>query len=598
MILTSCAVDETVPIASVHGHKQQRPPDTARCELVQLSLTPDPRRERKFARHSYVLPVEKGVHEHGVRQFLQSMTVLHVPVSPMAEAAAICIQQCCRSRFTSLPAGKPMLHASIEIASGGSGSGGGSGSNGSVGSGVGSRPGSRAGSRPSSRRSTRDVSGSSLCGMSISAFGYTSRPTSGRASGATALDGTGALATAIPSSSIPSTASQLALQRSSYASASRRSAPYRATYLLAPPPSTAPAEGSTPTCLRASPRPLSARCTALHLSLQLPAESADAGTVETVPWQQRRDEAFVSGTGVTRPRPSRPTTARSAAARCPAGWNGCRSARAPLERSRQRSPPSESLSCHQRHSAERSPQRLPLLEWQPLTTRALEGAGLLAKAHLGTSHKPIAALPTVQRMYRSKIPAAAAPLPGTVAPTNSPPQTPLHTPLRTPRPTPPQTPQQSPPQSPPPELADAPDTALNTRHSVLETALREEHQTRHSVLETAPREEHQTRHAVLETAFEASLEVALEAALLPPQAVPTPSALTSPAASALRPRSGAVPVPKGMAKLLEMSSATLEIPPAIAHSARGGVYSPRQLRLIGPAHMSMRTAAFARGGRA
>jgi len=353
--------------------------------------------------------------------------------------------------------------------------------------------------------------------------------------------------------------------------------PYRATYLLAPPPSTALAEGSTTTCLKASRRPLSARFTALHLSLQLPAESADAGTVEKAPWQQRRDEAFVSGTG-----PSRPSTARSAASRCPAGWNGCRSARAPFERSRQRSPLSVALGGHQRHSVERSPQRMTLLEWQPLTTRALEGAGLLGKAHLGTNHRHISALPTAQRMHhsksRSKSPTAVAPLPGTIAPSNSPPQTPLHTPLRTPTPTTPQTPLQSPPQSPPPELADAPETALPFRQAVRETALKEEHQSRQEVLDTA----HET---TLATALETALVAALEAALPPPQAVTTPSALTSPAASAassaLRPRSGALPAPKCTARLLEMSSATLDIPPAIAHSARGGVYSPRQLRLIG-----------------
>ena len=373
---------------------------------------------------------------------------------------------------------------------------------------------------------------------------------------------------------IPSSAIQLTLQSSSQsstdASVSRSSAPYRATYLLAPPPSTALAEGSTPKGLKASPRPLSARFTALHLSLQLPAESADAGTVEKAQWQRRRDEAFVSGTGR-----SRPATARSAAARCPAGWNGCRSARAPFERS----PLSVALSGHQRHSVERSPQRMTLLEWQPLTTRALEGAGLLSKAHLGTNHRHISALPTAQRMHhsksRSKSLTAVAPLPGTIAPTNSPPQTPLHTPLRTPTP---QTPQQSPPQSPPPELADAPETALPFRQAVRETALKEEHQCRHEVLDTA----HET---TLATALETALVAALEAALPPPQAVTTPSALTSPAASAassaLRPRSGAVPVPKCTARLLEMSSATLDIPPAIAHSVRGGVYSPRQLRLIG-----------------
>jgi hypothetical protein len=98
------------------------------------------------------------------------------------------------------------------------------------------------------------------------------------------------------------------------------------------------------------------------------------------------------------------------------------------------------------------------------------------------------------------------------------------------------------------------------------------------VLDTA----HET---TLATALETALVAALEAALPPPQAVTTPSALTSPAASAassaLRPRSGALPAPKCTARLLEMSTATLDIPPAIAHSARGGVYSPRQLRLIG-----------------
>lgn len=380
---------------------------------------------------------------------------------------------------------------------------------------------------------------------------------------------------------IPSSAVQLTLQSSSQsstdASVSRSSAPYRATYLLAPPPSTALAEGSTPKGLKASPRPLSARFTALHLSLQLPAESADAGTVEKAQWQRRRDEAFVSGTGR-----SRPATARSAAARCPAGWNGCRSARAPFERSRQRSPLSVALGGHQRHSVERSPQRMTLLEWQPLTTRALEGAGLLGKAHLGTNHRHISALPTAQRMHhsksRSKSPTAVAPLPGTIAPSNSPPQTPLHTPLRTPTPTTPQTPLQSPPQSPPPELADAPETALPFRQAVRETALTEEHQSRQEVLDTA-------FDTAFDTALATALEVALATALPPPQAVTTPSALTSPAASAassaLRPRSGAVPVPKCTARLLEMSSATLDIPPAIAHSARGGVYSPRQLRLIG-----------------
>ena len=125
-----------------------------------------------------------------------------------------------------------------------------------------------------------------------------------------------------------------------------------------------------------------------------------------------------------------------------------------------------------------------------------------------------------------------------------------------------------------------------------ETALKEEHQSRQETLDTA----HET---TLATALETALVAALEATLPPPQAVTTPSALTSPAASAassaLRPRSGAVPVPKCTARLLEMSSATLDIPQAIAHSARGGVYSPRQLRLIGPAHTSLRTAAFARG---
>jgi hypothetical protein len=252
---------------------------------------------------------------------------------------------------------------------------------------------------------------------------------------------------------------------------------------------------------------------------------------------------------------------------------------------------------------------MTLLEWQPLTTRALEGAGLLGKAHLGTNLRHISALPTAQRMHhsksRSKSPTAAAPLPGTIAPSNSPPQTPLHTPLRTPTPTTPQTPLQSPPQSPPPELADAPDTALPYRQAVRETALKEEHQSRQEVLdtahetalatalETALKEEHQSRQEVLDTAFdttlatalETALVAALEAALPPPQAVTTPSALTSPAASAassaLRPRSGALPAPKCTARLLEMSTATLDIPPAIAHSARGGVYSPRQLRLIG-----------------
>jgi len=374
---------------------------------------------------------------------------------------------------------------------------------------------------------------------------------------------------------IPSSAVQLTLQSSSQcstdASVSRSSAPYRATYLLAPPPSTALAEGAKG--LKASPRPLSARFTALHLSLQLPAESADAGTVEKAQWQRRRDEAFVSGTGR-----SRPATARSAAARCPAGWNGCRSARAAFERS----PLSVALSGHRRHSVEGSPQRMTLLEWQPLTTRALEGAGLLGKAHLGTNHRHISALPTAQRMHhsksRSKSPTAVAPLPGTIAPSNSPPQTPLHTPLRTPTPTPPQTPLQSPPQSPPPELADAPETALPYRQAVRETALKEEHQSRQEVLDTA-------FDTAFDTALATALEVALATALPPPQAVTTPSALTSPAASAassaLRPRSGAVPVPKCTARLLEMSSATLDIPPAIAHSARGGVYSPRQLRLIG-----------------